>query len=154
MLWVVLGVVLAIAEAFTGTLVLVMMAAGAFAAAIAAALGAPVAAQAIVFAVVTAVSLVLLRPVIRRHALPTLSGAADTIGISALEGAPGVVLEQVTRGEGLVRVGGELWTARVLDASDVIEAGEHVRVVEVRGATVLVLRDEFGDVREIREAGG
>jgi membrane protein implicated in regulation of membrane protease activity len=145
LLWVALAVVLAIAEAFTLTLVLIMFSAGALAAAIAAALGMPVVGQAIVFTAVSGLSLVLLRPIIRKHMLPAIAGA-ETIGIKKLEGAPGTVLEQVTGDAGLVRVEGELWTARVYDATQVIEPGERIRVIEVRGTTALVWRDEFGDV--------
>lgn len=155
LLWIVLAVVLAIAEIFTATLVLLMLAAGAGAAAIAAALGLGVVGQVVTFALVSGLSLVLLRPVIRKHALPAITGADETIGVKALEGAPGTVLEQVTQEAGLVRIEGEMWNARVYDATQVLEAGERVRVIEVRGTTVLVWRDEFGDVLEDdREATG
>lgn len=146
MLWVVLAVALAIAEAFTGTLVLIMFAAGAVAAAIAAGLGLGLLGQAIVFTGVSVASLVLLRPIIRKHMLPAIAGEDATIGVRKLEGAPGTVLEQVTEAGGLVRVEGELWTARVYDATQVLEPGERIRVIEVRGTTALVWRDEFGDV--------
>jgi membrane protein implicated in regulation of membrane protease activity len=146
LLWIALAVVLAIAEAFTGTLVLIMFAAGAVAAGIAAALGLGVVGQAVVFTAVSVASLVLLRPIIRKHMLPAIAGADETIGMKKLEGAPGTVLEQVTGADGLVRVEGELWTARVYDATQVLEPGERIRVIEVRGTTALVWRDEFGDV--------
>lgn len=152
LLWIALAVVLAIAEAFTGTLVLIMFAAGGVAAAIAAAFGLNVAGQAVIFTVVSALSLVALRPIIRKHMLPAIAGADETIGVKALEGAPGVVLEEVTGESGLVRVEGEMWTARVFDATQVIEPGERIRVIEVRGTTALVWRDEFGDVLEDQEA--
>lgn len=154
LLWIVLAVVLAIAEVFTATLVLVMLAGGALAAAIAAGLGAGAVGQVITFAAVSLLSVVLLRPIIRKHALPTIAGADETIGLKALEGAAGTVLEQVSRDRGLVRIEGEMWTARVYDATQVIEPGEPIRVVEVRGTTVLVWRDEFDDVTEQREATG
>jgi membrane protein implicated in regulation of membrane protease activity len=154
LLWIVLGVVLVIAEAFTATFVLIMLAAGAFAAAAAAALGAPLAAQAAIFAVVSALSIWLLRPVIRRHALPTVADPDAMDGTRALEGAPGEVLEQVTTGSGLVRVEGEMWSARAYDATQVIEPGERVRVIEVRGTTAMVWRDEFGDILEDQETIG
>jgi membrane protein implicated in regulation of membrane protease activity len=154
LLWVVLGVVLVVAEAFTATFVLIMLAAGAFAAAAAAALGAPLAAQAAIFAVVSALSIWLLRPVIRRHALPTVADPDAMDGTRALEGSPGEVLEQVTTDSGLVRVEGEMWTARSYDATQVIEPGERIRVIEVRGTTAMVWRDEFGDILEDQETIG
>jgi len=35
--------------------------------------------------------------------------------------------------------GGEVWTARSFDDGEVIDAGEHVEVVEIRGATAMVM---------------
>lgn len=154
MLWIVLAVVLAIAEAFTATFVLLMFAGGAIAAAIAAGLGANLVGQGLTFAVVSALSLLLFRPIIKKHMLPAIAGEDETIGVKALEGAPGTVLEQVTGDSGLVKVEGELWTARVYDATQVLEPGERIRVIEVRGTTAMVWRDEFGDVLEDREASG
>jgi membrane protein implicated in regulation of membrane protease activity len=154
LLWIVLAVVLAVAEAFTGTLVLIMLAAGGIAAAIAAGLGAGLAVQIGTFTVVSALTLALLRPIIRKHMLPAIAGADETIGMKAMEGAPGTVLEKVTNDGGLVKVDGELWTARVYDATQEIEPGERIRVIEVRGATAMVWRDEFDEVQEDREASG
>lgn len=153
LLWIALAVVLAIAEAFTATLVLIMLSAGAVAAAIAAGLGVGVVGQVALFAVVSGLSLVVLRPIIRKHALPAIAGADETIGMKALEGAPGHVLEQVTQDSGLVRIEGDLWTARTYDPTQVLDSGESVRVIEVHGATVLVWRDEFVDMDD-QEATG
>lgn len=147
-----LAIVLAVAEAFTGTLVLLMFAAGAVAAAIAAGLGGGMLLQVVAFAVVSALSVWVLRPIITKHALPALKGADERIGIKALEGAPGVVLEQVTQHSGLIKVEGEVWTARVYDATQVIEPEERIRVIELRGTTALVWRDEFEDVLDDHEA--
>lgn len=141
-LWIVLGVVLAIAEMFTVTLVLVMFSAGAFAAATAAALGADLAIQALVFALVSAASLGAVRPVIRKHRRSALESGTEAFGVEAIEGSTGLVLEKVDQDHGLIKIDGELWTARVYDATQVIDPGERVRVIEVKGATALVWRDE------------
>jgi membrane protein implicated in regulation of membrane protease activity len=151
LLWLALGVVLVVAEALTGTLVLLMIGAGAIAAAVAAALGAPLLAQLLIFAVVSALSVWVLRPIIRRHFVPTVIDPAAMDGAKVLEGAGGEVLEQVTTEAGLVKVEGELWSARAYDATQVLEPGERIRVIEVRGNTAMVWRDEFGDVIEDRE---
>jgi membrane protein implicated in regulation of membrane protease activity len=140
--WIVLGVLLVIAELFTVTLVLVMFAGGAFAAAVAAALGASVPVQAAVFAVVSAASLPGLRPVIRRHRRPAVETGEEPFGVEAITGSTGLVLERVDVDRGLVKIDGELWTARAYDATQVIDPGERVRVIEVKGATALVWRDE------------
>jgi membrane protein implicated in regulation of membrane protease activity len=139
--WIVLGVVLAVAEMFTGTLVLIMLAAGAFAAALAAGLGAPVFVQALVFAAVSALSLAAVRPIIRRHQRPAIETGDTPFGLEAIEGASGLVLEDVDADHGLVKIEGELWTARAYDITQVIPKGERVRVVEVKGATAMVWRE-------------
>jgi membrane protein implicated in regulation of membrane protease activity len=41
---------------------------------------------------------------------------------------------------GQVRIGGELWTARPFDETEVIEPGATVDVFEIKGATALVHR--------------
>lgn len=140
--WIVLGVVLAIAELFTVTLVMVMFAGGAFAAAIAAALGASVPVQAAVFAAVSAASLLAVRPVIRRHSRPAAESGDEPFGVEAIEGSTGLVLEKVDVEHGLVKIDGELWTARAYDSTQVIDPGERVRVIQVKGATAMVWRDE------------
>jgi len=65
--WLVLGVVLVVAELFTTTFVLLMLAAGAFAAAAAAALDVGVVGQGLVFALVSALALFGVRPALRQH---------------------------------------------------------------------------------------
>jgi membrane protein implicated in regulation of membrane protease activity len=140
-LWIVLGVLLAVAEMFTFTFVMIMLAAGAFAAAIAAGLGAGVPAQAAVFAIVSALALVAVRPVIKKHRQSSLSGGETPMGVEAIAGSTGLVLEQVDVEHGLVKIDGELWTARAYDATQVLEPGERVRVIEVKGATAMVWRD-------------
>lgn len=142
-LWIVLGVVLAIAELFTATLFLIMFAAGAFAAAIAAALGAPVAIQALVFAAVSALSVLAVRPVIQRHRQSAITTGDEPFGVEAIEGASALVLEQVDADSGRVKIDGETWSARAYDSTQVLAPGERVRVIEVKGVTAMVWRDEF-----------
>jgi membrane protein implicated in regulation of membrane protease activity len=49
------------------------------------------------------------------------------------------VLERIANEHpGTVRIGGEVWTARAYGEDEVIEAGEVVDVIEIRGATALV----------------
>lgn len=132
---------LAVAEMFTFTFVLIMLSAGAFAAAIAAGLGAGVPVQAVVFAVVSALSLIAVRPVIKRHRQSAMESGETPMGLEAIEGSTGLVLEQVDLEHGLVKIDGELWTARAYDATQVLQPGERVRVIEVKGATAMVWRD-------------
>jgi membrane protein implicated in regulation of membrane protease activity len=138
-IWLIAGVLLAIAELFTLDFVLIMIAAGAFAAAGAGLAHVPIPLQVVVFAAVSALGLVAVRPAIKRR----LHRSADpaVMGIEALEGTEATVIEQVSDGRGMVKIGGELWQARPYDVAQVIDAGTMVRVVEVRGATALVWKE-------------
>ncbi|MEW2386199.1 NfeD family protein [Micromonospora sp. NPDC047707] len=149
-LWIVLGVVLAIAEIFTTTLFLIMFAVGAFAAAGAAALGAPVEIQAIVFAVVSALTVLGVRPALRRRSAP--AGGEEPFGVEAIEGSTALVLERVDTDHGLVKIDGELWQARSYDATQVFVPGDRVQVIQVRGATALVWRDDLSSPGELPDA--
>jgi membrane protein implicated in regulation of membrane protease activity len=61
-------------------------------------------------------------------------------GTAALVGRDATVLERIANAEGVgcAKIGGEVWTARAFDDDRVIDAGEHVQVIEIRGATALV----------------
>jgi len=93
----------------------------------------------LVFVVVSAIVVLALRPVAHRHRRlppPIRTGAAALVGRTAM------VLERIANDEGVgcVRIdGGEVWTARSYDEDEVIEAGDRVEVVEIRGATALVM---------------
>jgi membrane protein implicated in regulation of membrane protease activity len=137
-IWLVAGVLLAIAELFTLDFVLIMLAVGAFAAGVVG-LVLPVPVQVVAFAAVSVLGLVAIRPAIKRH----LHRGADpaVMGMDAIEGAEATVVEEIAEGRGMVKIGGELWSARAYDATQVIEAGVQVRVVEVKGATALVWKE-------------
>ncbi len=98
--------------------------------------GAPLAA--IVFLLASLLVLATLRPLAQRHRrLPP----AIRTGAAALVGRDALVLERIANREGVgcVRIDGEVWTARSYDEDEVIDAGERVQVVEIRGATALVM---------------
>jgi len=145
-LWVVLAIALAIAEAFTATLLVIMFAAGALAAAGAAALGAPVLLQAIVFAIVSGLSVGAIRPIIVKHARSALESGEMPFGVEAMEGSHGLVLEEVDADRGMIKIDGELWQARSFDGNEKYLPGERVRVVKVRGATAIVWRDDLPNI--------
>lgn len=137
--WLVVGVTLVVAELFTTTFVLLMLAAGAFAAAGAAALGVGPVGEGIVFAVVSALALWGVRPALRQHMRGNES--ETPMGLHAIEGSNCLVVEDIDDEHGMVKIEGELWRARPYDATQVIPAGERVRVMEIKGATVMVWKD-------------
>lgn len=138
LIWLIAAGVLAVAEMASLTLVLLMLAGGAAAGSITAAAGAPAAVQIVVAAVATLALLGVVRPVARRHLLP--SGRART-GTDALVGMQAVVLSAVDHEDGRVRLNGAEWSARSYDPDQRLAAGTVVRVVEISGATAVVLPD-------------
>jgi membrane protein implicated in regulation of membrane protease activity len=129
---------LVVAEIFSLDLVLIMFAAGALAASVTAGMGLNLFIQALVFAVVSVLALFVARPMAQRRLHPSADQART--GIDALKGSSAVVLEQVNEHAGLVKIGGEEWTARAFDATQVLEPGAKVQVIDIKGATALVWR--------------
>jgi membrane protein implicated in regulation of membrane protease activity len=134
--WALAAVALAVGEIFTpGLFFLGPIALAAVAAAVVAAAGAGWVAQVLVFVGATAAALALLRPIARRHLrLPAISRT----GTDRLVGQKALVLERVDLHGGRVKIGGEVWSARAFDESQVLEPGVRVEVAEIEGATALV----------------
>ena len=138
-LWVVAACVLGLGEMHTGGLYLLPFASGAALAAVVSLLGVGAPLAVLVFAVASAIVFAGLRPIAHNHRrLPP----AIRTGAAALVGKRAMVLERIANDEGVgcVRIdNGEVWTARSYDDDEVIDAGERVEVVEIRGATALVM---------------
>jgi membrane protein implicated in regulation of membrane protease activity len=135
-LWAVAAALLAIGELLTpGLFFLGPVALAAVAAAVTAAVGGGILLQLVVFIAGSLASLALLRPIARRH--PHMPALART-GTAALVGTKALVLQRVDSSGGLVRIGGEEWSARAYFDEQVLEAGKRVEVAEIRGATALV----------------
>lgn len=146
-LWIVLGVLLAIAEAFTVSFLIIFFAVGALAAGGAAALGAPFLVQVVVFTVVSGLSVGAVRPMItRRLRQEELESGDSQFGLQGVEGTKGTVLEEVGADHGLIKIDGELWQARAFDHTDKYMPGERIRVIKLEGATAIVWRDELPDL--------
>jgi membrane protein implicated in regulation of membrane protease activity len=133
--WLVLAGLLGLAEFFTLTLALGILAGAALVASIAAGVGASVPIQLLAFAVASGIGLVAVRPVARRHlALPPPSRD----GSDALIGRSALVTREVSATGGLVNLSGEEWSARPYDEDLVIPPGVRVDVLQIEGATALV----------------
>ena len=133
--WMIAAGVLAVGEIATLGFFLGPIAIAASLAAIVALIGAGLAAQWIVFIAASLATLLVLRPIARRH---LKTPARLRTGTAALVGGPATVLARVDRDGGQVKIGGEVWSARSYDDDEVIEAGRKVQVVEIRGATAFV----------------
>ena len=138
-LWLVAACILGIGEMHQGGLYLLPFAVGAALAGAVSVLGVSAGLSAIMFVATSAVVVGAQRPVAQRH--PQQPPTIRT-GAAALVGKRATVLERIANDEGVgcVRIeGGEVWTARSYDEDEVIDAGERVEVVEIRGATALVM---------------
>ncbi len=136
LVWSIAAVALVVGEILTpGLFFLGPVALAAVAGAVASLFDAPLWLQLIVFAASSFASLGLLRPIARRHL--SMPHAIRT-GAAALVGAPALVLRRVDENDGLVRIGGEDWTARPYVPGQVLEPGMQVEVAEISGATALV----------------
>lgn len=138
--WLIAAAALAVAEYFTLTLAFGLLAAAALVAAIVAGIGAPLLAQVLAFAITAAVGLLVVRPIARRQMTKT---PLVREGSYALIGKTGVVIQEVTGMKGLIKLSGEVWSARAFDENQVIPAGTPVDVMEIEGATAIVYPREL-----------
>ena len=102
-IWLIIAVVLAVAEIFTLTAALGLLGAAALITSVSAMIGLPVPLQLVVFAVTSAVGVIVVRPIAQRHMSAPRS---IDFGVDALLGKPAYVLQEVTGRNGRVRIGG------------------------------------------------
>ncbi|MFD5321680.1 NfeD family protein [Streptomyces sp. NPDC127098] len=134
--WLIAAGGFAIALVLTTMPELGMLAAGAVAAAVAGGLTDSLVVQVVVFAVVSTALIVAVQPIARRSRTgpPALS-----TGVDALMGRTAIVLERVDGHGGRIKLAGEEWSARSLSEDDTYEPGSQVSVVEIDGATAVVM---------------
>src|SRR6266699_3936460 len=136
LIWAIVSVLLAIGEIFTpGLFFLGPVALASLATTVVAALGGPIWLQIVVFGAGSFAAVGLLRPIARRHL--KMPHALRT-GAAALEGAKAIVLQRVDGRGGLVKIGGEEWSARSYMPDEAFDVGTEVEVVQIQGATALV----------------
>jgi membrane protein implicated in regulation of membrane protease activity len=134
-LWLALFLILAIVEMMTLDLFFIMMSFGALIALFTALLGWPFWIQVVVFCVVALLMVLVVRPVGLRH---LRRGPRDqATNVDRLIGESAMALEPVTDHSGMVKIGGDTWTARSSDGS-AIPAGARVAVARIEGATAVV----------------
>jgi membrane protein implicated in regulation of membrane protease activity len=133
--WLIIAVVLAGAEAASAGLLLIMFSGGAVAASLASAMGAGVVGSAAVFAAVSVALVAFVRPIAKRH---MYQAPQQRSGTAALIGSQAVVVEAVDGSNGRIKLAGEIWSARTLDEDARFEPGEKVAVFEIDGATAVV----------------
>jgi membrane protein implicated in regulation of membrane protease activity len=134
-LWMLAAGVLAVGEMFTLGFFAGPIAVAAVIAALVALAGGGLAIQWVVFIAASLGSLLVLRPIARRH---LRTPAQIRTGTAALVGAPALVLEHVDDKGGQVKISGEIWSARSYDEDESYEPGKRVQVMQIDGATALV----------------
>ena len=133
--WLVLTVMLLLAEAATVTLISLWFAAGSLAAMAMALVGGGIWLQVLVFLVVSAVALTALRPLTRKYLTPKLTAT----NIDSVIGSVGIVTATIDNigATGQVKLNGMEWSARSTSGES-IPAGIKVRVDKIEGVKVFV----------------
>ncbi|MFI8294309.1 NfeD family protein [Streptomyces nigra] len=135
--WLVGATALGIGLVITAMPELGMLAVGAVAAALVAGFfDGDAVAQVVAFVVVSTALIAVVRPIANRHRAQQPQLAT---GIDALKGKQAVVLERVDASGGRIKLAGEVWSARALDTGRTYEVGQEVDVVDIEGATAIVM---------------
>ncbi|MDR1634843.1 MAG: NfeD family protein [Bifidobacteriaceae bacterium] len=136
--WLIGALVLGVVEMMTVDFTFLMLAVGALAASGAAWLHAPWWVTIIVFAVVSVVMLATVRPLLLRF-LKVKADGRPVSGAAALVGKPAEAITAIDEHGGRVKIGGDVWTAR-LDGEGLAPPGAELTVTAIDGATAVVAR--------------
>lgn len=133
-LWLTVFLAFAVVEMLTLDLFFIMLGGGALAALVSHFAGADLWLQIVVFCIVSLLMIVFVRPVAMKH---LRKGPADQLSnVDRLIGQSALVMESVSTAGGLVKIGGDVWSAR--STGGTIAAGESVLVTRIDGATAVV----------------
>jgi membrane protein implicated in regulation of membrane protease activity len=136
--WLIGGIALIAAEMLSGDFFLLMIGVSALAGAGSEAIFGNTFVSCAVFAVVSIGLVTFARPWLKRR----LHGELVHTNTNALIGKKAVAVSAVDERGGQVRLDGDVWSARALDAQTPISPGASVTVVEIAGATAVVLAEE------------
>jgi membrane protein implicated in regulation of membrane protease activity len=152
-LWLVLGLLLIIAEVFSSGFVLLWFGIGAMAAALAGVVGfSSFSLQFLIFAVVSISLTAASRTIFLNYFSRDKKQPALKTGMDALPGKIGTVVSS-SKGalhEGAVKVYGSTWTAYPAEGESPLEAGDRVAVERIQGASIYVRR--VGQTPDWRQA--
>ncbi|MDQ3322757.1 MAG: NfeD family protein [Acidobacteriota bacterium] len=139
--WIILGVILIVAETMTLGFVLFWFGLGALAAAFVGWVGLGLGWQFLIFAVVSIALTAMSRTIFGNLYKHQDENALKT-GIDALPGQIGTVTaaSRGTLQEGAVKVYGSIWTAFPVEDKKPLEEGEKVEVIYVKGSSIYVRR--------------
>ncbi|MCU1548961.1 MAG: NfeD family protein [Arthrobacter sp.] len=133
-LWLTVFLVFAVVEMLTLSLFFIMLGGGALAGLVADFAGADLWLQIVAFCVVSLLMIGFVRPVALKH---LRNGPAERrSNIERLIGESALVMEAVSANGGLVKIGGDVWSAR--SDTGVLAPGQHAVVSAIDGATAVV----------------
>jgi membrane protein implicated in regulation of membrane protease activity len=135
--WLIGGFALIAAEMLSGDFFLLMVGVGGLAGAGAEWIFGNTLVSCAVFAVVSIGLVTFARPWLKRR----LHGELVQTNADALIGRKAVAVSAVDGHSGQVRLDGDVWSARAFDHRQAISPGDSVTVVEIAGATAVVLGD-------------
>lgn len=135
--WLIGGIVLIAAEILSGDFFLLMVGVGALAGAGTEWIFGNTLVSAAVFALVSIGLVTFARPWLKQR----MHGELVHTNADALIGRKAVAVSAVDAQGGQVRLAGDVWTARAFDSKQAIAPGDTVTVVEIAGATAVVMVD-------------
>ena len=139
LIWLAAAGVLALIEALTLGLTSIWFAGGAVAAGVAAFFGASLPAQILLFLLVSLALVLVTRPIAQKK----LRIGREKTNVESIPGKTAIALEDFPcYGKGQVSLEGQVWSAAAADGSQHIQKGEPVRVVEVSGVTLKVVKEK------------
>ena len=143
-IWVGLIVFTLILEACTMGLTSIWFTGGAVAALIASLFNAPIWLQVGLFVIVSVLLLIFTRPLF----VKSLKNGIQKTNVNSVPGEVGLVTEDIDpiEGKGLVKLKGQLWSAKPFDGRSVIKAGISVEVVAVEGVKLVVKPAPVSDI--------
>lgn len=134
--WLIILVIMVIAEFATMGLATIWFAGGALVAFIAALVGAPLPVQVVLFFAVSFVLLLFTRPLAKKQ----FNVKREKTNAESLLGETAVVLEPINNlaAAGLVQIRGQEWTARAKNSSKQFAKDEVVKVIAIEGVKLIV----------------
>lgn len=132
-IWTGLIILFVFIEAMTVQLLSIWFVIGSVAALLASFFTSSIPIQVITFVAVSLLSFFLMRPLAQRRFFTQ----HEATNADRIVGTEGLVVEEVSRESGMVKVGGAAWTAR---ANERIAEGEYVRILRIEGVKVIVER--------------
>lgn len=133
-LWLTVFLAFAVVEMLTLSFFFIMLGAGALAALVADFAGSDLWLQTVVFCVVSLLMIAFVRPIALKHLRK--GPEEQRTNVDRLIGQSALVMEPVSATAGLIKIGGDVWSAR--SAAGVIDAGQTVQVTRIDGATAVV----------------